>query len=380
MLDYTGFAARFSDTTFEASSYSAAAAQVPAASLSVVGLLRQVSTASVGSQDEPDTHPLVRQLVRRRAGNRASTLAAVADVAGVLHHGDLYLRSGTDAVYQRRSGGDTVVSSSWKREGADGGASGGGYATVVPLGVGFVQPGAWYFEVTVLSSSSSSDGRLCVGVGVDPAFRPDAAHDKGVGDDASSYAWGANAATGDGGGATGLQHAGSVSKPGSALAAGDVVGCLCDIKGTAANVTFTVNGRAVASASGVAMDGAGCALVPAVSFGPSAVFRWNLGAAPWAVHEGGNEVETEGVGTADALAASQAEAHVLLAAAQQARLGDLVPLGSRAAHKVRISGSTGRVVTGTRGLPTVGLAGVLLTSGRWCYQVRVMADGAALIG
>ena len=261
----------------------------------------------------------------------------------------------------------------------------GGIAHAVAHGV-FIKTGSYFFETTIVALNNDH-GVLVVGW-ADGKFTGESSYvtTQAV-DSTTTCRWGFsvcdgtaiavaesrdNDGDGDGDG-EGELHA-SVQQQSFARPCycGDTIGCLLDF--AAATITYSINGEVVGNlpvAVQCSPDGSG--LIPCVSVGHGCQARVNFGAqqlSPWSSTLLTSSAKAQHRLVQDHVCELQ---ETLVAQSCGGRYGKLVPT----------SGSTGLVITDftvtfQNGFPSCKLAGVLLTRGRWYYEVKILKAGQAV--
>lgn len=206
--------------------------------------------------------------------------------------------------------------------------------------------GCWYWEVTVVVAGRASVGWATC------SFQGDSHLCIGVGDDENS--WGFD------GYSRKLLGWGGSKKFGLHWSPGDVVGVAVDL--SKHEVQWSINGDRMGQPARLPSHVKG--LVPAVSFDSAFQFLVNLGRSPFRYRppEGCRSVWSWVAGT-------QERQHAVLA-------------GSRFGKFQCSSGGSGMTIkenelSFTSGFPSATLAGVLLTRGKWYYEIENMLSSSA---
>ena len=287
-------------------------------------------------------------------------LATQMNTHDIIHVGDIFpLRGGHAAVHGRN-----FVSTGT-----------GSTPTVSCRGIEAVA-GRWYYEVTVLNA-----GHAVIGWAAN-AFRLSRGRKRGagVGDCAHSWGLGCYSSASAGAAAAGgeaspsdaasrgsyIAHAGTRTTYGNVWQAGDVIGVLLDA--TAGTLAFALNGELLGDAT-PAVQGlpTGTKLLPVVTFDHTFQFKLNIGFEPFRF------MPLAGYTSLRRLAQRVMEDKCVRQA------------GPSCGKLIATSGDSGLDIDGMRlssrsGFPSAIAAGILLTSGKWYYEIVLESDGLGQLG
>ena len=238
-------------------------------------------------------------------------------------------------------------------------------------------------QVTIINPG----GDACIGVG-DKAYATTGSRSHSVGRD--GHSWGL--AVSDG--VAQATHDGSGKPWGAAWSAGDVIGVLVSSqRGCGLALSFTLNGELMDTTNafeGIEPEAVSCrglyscargwcgiplttasaqGLCPAVSFCHPFSFRINFGERPF------TQVVPQGFRSVRTWYQRESEYTFAKHASSRGRMGALLPTGHDTGAII-----DGTLVSSTAAGATVGGAGILLTRGKWYWEVRVSSDGTGSIG
>ena len=385
-LDYSDFAARFFDAAFAQPRAAVRAAEAMAKAMAPIHMVQALTAVEGGQVGNANAMTMLGELVYGKdaegegegegdelssaAGDTATAVATTVGSGSVLldggdvvtvhdlfaldkviDYGRLYLASGVAAEFLA----DGCVSTPSSQR-----------ATVVARGLRIAARSA-YYEVTVLRV-----GNGCIGWARAPGFKPDSARLRGVGDDAHSWglAVSGTSVSGRHNGATVAE--GCTVTDGARVDVGDVIGCAVSITDTGAIMTCSLHrtGDAdapAATATFTIADDLGEGLFPAITSDASLKYGLNFGTAPFRFAPPNNAPSVVGV-MHDSLATVVLNATGRLA-------GCAVP--ASAFSDMTVDGS---LLVAHAGSPTAVVAGVLLTRGKWYYEVTVESEGMGRVG
>lgn len=320
---------------------------------------------------------------------REVTVASHIDVAHVMDVGQLFETSGGQALIL---GGGMLLTRS------------GFLPTIAPRGI-VLRSGKHYFELTVVHAGHATVGWA------DVRYTGDSREGRGVGSD--EFSWGLSSGysrtvlprsrpsagltrfrsvsvsmrrsksrsassslstshhgaplTGFTSG--GVSVHGSVTRScGPQWASGDVIGCAVDVD--AKTMHFFVNGKPVDGAEGLVFSDVAfeTGLIPVTSYDSSFVGLLNMGTTPFRYRY------SEGSGSINRHAQRVMEERMVAEAGTAA--GRIIATSGDSA--LRIDGY-GLATTG-QGFPSATLAGVLLTRGKWYYEINIGTSGGGMFG
>ena len=322
--------------------------------------LKRVATLKVVEADEK-VGRLTRLSSREVAQRKEIGTTAVSDAEDVAVLGQLVPTFGSETVILANDG--TI-------------SSFGGLSHVFPRGA-LISSGCHYYEVTLIDHGEASHGAVVVGWAKGTFSGAPCSGNVVDTVDAHSQPvfWGFDVANtcivtrteqgSDAGGTASRRGRVAVhSNLTLHVRTGDVVGCSCNA-GTGV-IDFFVNGNVVGSVQSIPAKSSSWTecLIPTISLQGKYRARVNFGAQPM------NSLPTTCVSVNDWVCRKRES---IIAQSCGGRYGKLVPT----------SGSTGLVISGRtatfqNGFPSCKLAGVLLTRGKWYYEVKILKAGEAV--
>ena len=261
----------------------------------------------------------------------------------------------------------------------------GSRPSIAPRGVLLERgSGRWYYEVTVVTP-----GNAYVGFG-DALYTGNSQLAKGIGDD-EGHSWGYS------GYLCKKKHAKTSTPFGFAWSSGDVVGCLVDMN--SGDIVFSLNGNSDkplgrAYSNVLAPHGGQCVggMTPIISFDAAFTFRVNLGTLPFrysppgVVAFGPRKTSNNTRSVHRWLVTKMEHMYANAAGGQYGKL--VSTSGDGALDKLALNDMRVRAaqmsadVRGPGGhvFPSCIVAGVMVVSGKWYFEIDVVSEGLGQLG